>query len=347
MGEHMGTDSLLNEDQELAAVKAATLIESLPWLKRHAGKVVVVKFGGNAMVNDDLKRAFAEDMVYLRYAGLHPVVVHGGGPQISAALKEQGIDSEFRGGYRVTTTEAISVVRDVLAGEVNREIVDLVNEHGAGLGVGVFGDGGSMFAGQKRGVVIDGEEFDLGHVGDITEVDPTGVLAAIEANRIPVVSSIAIDEAEPDQALNVNADAAAAALAIALRASKLIMLTDVPGLYRNWPDRDSIIDLIAVEELRELLPSLESGMIPKMTACLDAVVGGVGGATIIDGRIPHSILLEVFTLRGAGTEVIPDPRRRTENQHAQAEVGRRADARRGAGTDGSTMTTHTNERTTR
>jgi acetylglutamate kinase len=312
------------EEHELATVKAATLIESLPWLKRFSGKIVVVKFGGNAMVNDDLKRAFAEDMVYLRYAGLHPVVVHGGGPQISAALKEQGIQSEFRGGYRVTTTEAITVVRDVLAGEVNREIVDLIDEHGEGLGVGVFGDGGSLFTGEKKGVVVDGEHFDLGHVGDITHVDPSGVLAAIRADRIPVVSSIAIDDAHPDQALNVNADAAAAALAIALNASKLMMLTDVPGLYRNWPDRDSIIDLIAVEELRQLLPSLESGMIPKMTACLDAVVGGVGGATIIDGRIPHSILLEVFTLRGAGTEVIPDPSRRTENQNTHAEIGRRA-----------------------
>jgi acetylglutamate kinase len=250
--------------------------------------------------------------------------VHGGGPQISAALKEQGIESEFRGGYRVTTTEAITVVRDVLAGEVNREIVDLIDEHGPGLGVGVFGDGGSLFTGEKKGVVVDGEHFDLGHVGDITHVDPSGVLAAIRADRIPVVSSIAIDDAHPDQALNVNADAAAAALAIALNASKLMMLTDVPGLYRNWPDRDSIIDLIAVEELRQLLPSLESGMIPKMTACLDAVVGGVGGATIIDGRIPHSILLEVFTLRGAGTEVIPDPSRRTENQNTHAEIGRRA-----------------------
>lgn len=313
----------MDTEHELAAVKAATLIESLPWLKRFSGKVVVVKFGGNAMVNDDLKRAFAEDMVYLRYAGLYPVVVHGGGPQISAALKEQGIQSEFRGGYRVTTTAAISVVRDVLAGEVNREIVDLINEHGAGLGVGVFGDGGSLFTGEKRGVVIDGEYFDLGHVGDITSVDPADVRTAIAAGRIPVVSSIAIDREHPDQALNVNADAAAAALAIALGAAKLMMLTDVPGLYRNWPDRDSVIDLIAVEELRELLPSLESGMIPKMTACLDAVVGGVGGATIIDGRIPHSILLEVFTLRGAGTEVIPDPRRRSENQDVHAQVGPR------------------------
>jgi acetylglutamate kinase len=166
------TDTKQHE-HELAAVKAATLIESLPWLKRFSGKIVVVKFGGNAMVNDDLKRAFAEDMVYLRYAGLHPVVVHGGGPQISAALKEQGIESEFRGGYRVTTTEAITVVRDVLAGEVNREIVDLMNEHGDGIGVGVFGDGGSLFTGEQKGVVVDGEHFDLGHVGDITHVDPS------------------------------------------------------------------------------------------------------------------------------------------------------------------------------
>ncbi|MFP7760121.1 acetylglutamate kinase [Marisediminicola sp. LYQ134] len=301
------------EEQELAAVKAATLIESLPWLKRYSGKVVVVKFGGNAMVDDDLKRAFAEDMVFLRYAGLHPVVVHGGGPQISAALSAQGIESEFRGGYRVTSTEAITVVRKVLAEEVNREIVDLINEHAdAGhptLGVGVFGDGLSLFSGQRKGVVVDGETFDLGHVGDITSVDPSSVLRVIEQGLIPVVSSIASNDADPTAALNVNADAAAGALAIALAASKLVVLTDVAGLYRDWPDRESLVDLITVDELTDLLPSLESGMIPKMTACLDAVTGGVGGATIIDGRIPHAILLEVFTHRGAGTEVIPNARR--------------------------------------
>ena len=313
----------MSTEHELAAVKAATLIESLPWLKRYAGKVIVVKFGGNAMVNDELKRAFAEDMAYLRFAGLHPVVVHGGGPQISAALKERGIASEFRGGYRVTSTAAISVVRDVLAGEVNREIVDLINAHvatddAAGssrhaapavLAVGVYGDAASLFSGQRKNVLIDGESFDLGHVGDITRINPASVLAAIAQGLIPVVSSIALSSDEPDQALNVNADAAAGALAIALGAAKLVMLTDVAGLYRDWPNRESLVDLISVDELSELLPSLESGMIPKMTACLEAVVGGVGGATIIDGRIPHSILLEVFTQRGAGTEVIPNSRR--------------------------------------
>jgi len=301
------TAIVLGDEQELAAVKAATLIESLPWLKRFSGKVVVVKFGGNAMVDDALKRAFAEDMVYLRYAGLHPVVVHGGGPQISAALQAAGIPSDFRGGYRYTSTEAISVVRDVLAGEVNREIVDLINEHGD-LARGVSGEGSMLFEGRRRGVVVDGETFDLGHVGDVTDVDPSSVLAEIAAGRIPVVSSIATNEADPALALNVNADAAAGALAIALRATKLVVLTDVAGLYSDWPDRESLVEAITVSALRDMLPTLASGMIPKMTACLDSVVGGVGGATIIDGRIPHSILLEVFTQRGSGTEVVPDDR---------------------------------------
>jgi len=304
----MAPDAIVHSDeQELAAVKAATLIESLPWLKRFSGTVVVVKFGGNAMVDESLKRAFAEDMVYLRYAGLHPVVVHGGGPQISAALEAAGIPSDFRGGYRYTSTEAISVVRDVLAGEVAREIVDLINEHGD-LARGVSGEGSTLFEGRRRGAVVDGETVDLGHVGDVTEVDATAVLAEIAAGRIPVVSSIATNEADAALALNVNADAAAAALAVALRATKLVVLTDVAGLYSDWPDRDSLVAAITVSALADMLPSLESGMIPKMTACLDAVVGGVGGATIIDGRIPHSILLEVFTQRGSGTEVVPDDR---------------------------------------
>jgi acetylglutamate kinase len=310
----MATDDEI--EQDLAAEKAAILIESLSWLKQYSGKIVVVKFGGNAMINEDLKRAFAEDMVYLRYAGLHPVVVHGGGPQISAALEESGIESEFRGGYRVTSTEAISVVRRVLADEVNREIVDLMNAHAdAGhpvLAAGVFGDGRSLFSGERKGVVVDGERFDLGHVGDITHVDPAAVLDVIARGLIPVVSSIASENSDPSQALNVNADAAAGALAIALQATKLVVLTDVPGLYSDWPNRDSLVDLITVDELTALLPSLESGMIPKMTACLDAVVGGVGGATIIDGRIPHAILLEVFTQRGAGTEVIPNSKRKSQ-----------------------------------
>ena len=285
-----------------AVAKASTLIESLPWLKRYSGQTIVVKFGGNAMVDDDLKRAFAEDMVYLRYAGIRPVVVHGGGPQISAMLEKLGIPSRFVGGYRVTTPEAMDVVRMVLTGQVSRELVSLINEHGP-LASAVSGEDAGLFRGRRRGAVVDGETIDIGQVGDVVEVDPAAVLALVDAGRIPVVSSIAPDLDEPGQSLNVNADSAAAALAVALGAAKLVILTDVAGLYRDWPDRDSLVTAIDTDELRELLPSLESGMIPKMTACLEAVEGGVPKAAIIDGREPHSILLEIFTQSGIGTEV--------------------------------------------
>lgn len=285
-----------------AAAKAAVLIESLPWLKRFAGETIVVKFGGNAMVDDALKRAFAADVVYLRYAGIRPVVVHGGGPQISAELIARNIPSEFRGGYRVTSPEAIDVVRDVLRNQVGAELVGLINDHGD-LGAGISGDEHGLFSGVRKGVVIDGETVDLGLVGDVVEVDPRWVLAELEAGRIPVISTVARNRDEPGGLLNVNADSAAASLAIALGAAKLVVLTDVAGLYRNWPDEDSLISQIDAAELRKLLPSLESGMIPKMTACLDAVEGGVPRAAIIDGRFPHSILLDVFTTSGTGTEV--------------------------------------------
>jgi len=289
---------------EEASIKAGVLIESLPWLKRFAGKVIVVKFGGNAMVDEDLQRAFAEDMVYLRHVGVYPVVVHGGGPQISAKLKELGIQSEFRGGYRVTTPETIGIVRDVLSGTISRELADLLNEHGR-LATVLSGEDRGLFSGRRRGAVVDGETVDLGLVGDVIAVDPTSVLEVIAAGQIPVVSSIAPDIDEPGQSLNVNADSAAAALAIAVRAAKLIILTDVAGLYSDWPNRDSLVSVIDTAELTELLPSLESGMIPKMAACLEAVTGGVEKAAIIDGRTPHSILLEVFTTSGIGTEVVP------------------------------------------
>ncbi len=291
-------------DQQLAAVKAATLIESLPWLKRFHEQIIVVKFGGNAMVNEDLQRAFAEDMVYLRYAGIHPVVVHGGGPQISAMLERLGIESEFRGGYRVTTPEAMEVVRMVLTGQINRDLVSNINQHGP-LAAGLSGEDAGLFQGRKRGVVVDGEEVDLGLVGDVIGVNPEAVHAQIAAGRIPVVSSIAPDIDVPGQSLNVNADAAAAALAVALGAAKLVILTDVAGLYSDWPNRDSLVSKIDAPALRGLLPSLESGMIPKMAACLAAVDGGVAKAAIIDGRVQHSILLEVFTQNGIGTEVVP------------------------------------------
>lgn len=284
--------------------KTSVLIESLPWLKRFAGETIVVKFGGNAMVDESLQRAFAEDMVYLRHVGIKPVVVHGGGPQISAMLDRLGIPSEFIGGYRVTTPEAMDVVRMVLTGQVSRELVSLINEHGP-LASAISGEDAGLFVGRKRGAMVDGQLVDIGLVGDVVAVDPAAVLAEVHAGRIPVVSSIAPDGDQPGQSLNVNADSAAASLAVALGAAKLVILTDVAGLYRDWPDTDSLISVIGTRELTTLLPSLESGMIPKMTACLEAVEGGVAKAAIIDGRRPHAILLEVFTDAGIGTEVVP------------------------------------------
>jgi acetylglutamate kinase len=300
----MTPEELEADERALGAeIKAGTLIESLGWLKRFSGKIVVVKFGGNAMVSPELQRAFAEDMVYLRYVGLKPVVVHGGGPQITAMLERLGIPSEFRGGYRVTTPETMDVVRMVLTGQVSRELVTLINEHGP-LASAISGEDAGLFGGRKRGALVDGKLVDIGLVGDVVQVDPASVLAEVHAGRIPVVSSIAPDLDVPGQSLNVNADSAAAALAVALGAEKLVVLTDVAGLYSDWPNRESLVSNIDATELRALLPKLESGMIPKMTACLEAVDGGVPKAAIIDGRRPHSVLLEIFTDAGIGTEVV-------------------------------------------
>lgn len=285
-----------------AAAKAAVLIESLPWITRFAGRIVVVKFGGNAMVDADLTASFAEDMVYLRTVGLQPVVVHGGGPQISAMLDRLGIPSTFRGGYRVTTPEVMDVVRMVLTGQVSRDLVGAINRHGP-LASGLSGEDAGLFGGRRRTVVVDGERVDLGQVGDVVQVDPAAVLAQLAAGGIPVVSTIAPDLDAPGESLNVNADSAAAALAVALGAEKLIVLTDVPGLYADWPERESLISALTTDQLAALLPDLETGMIPKMTACLEAVEGGVPKAAIIDGRVPHSVLLEIFTGSGIGTEV--------------------------------------------
>ena len=286
-----------------ASVKAAAMIESLPWLRQFRDRVVVVKYGGNAMISDELQEAFAADIAYLRYVGVKPVVVHGGGPQISSMLDRLAIPSEFKGGYRVTSTEAISVVRMVLTGQINPQLVAKINAHGP-LATGLSGEDAGLFGGRRRGVVIEGVEHDLGRVGDVTEVDPQPILDQIDAGRIPVVSSIAPDLDHPGHSLNVNADAAAAALAVALGAAKLVVLTDVAGLYADWPNRDSLVSHLTSTELRAMLPQLESGMIPKMQACLDAVEGGVETAAIIDGRVPHSVLVEIFTSKGIGTEVV-------------------------------------------
>ena len=294
---------VFRQAQQLEApIKTAVLIESLPWLKRFHGQIIVVKFGGNAMVDDELKRAFAEDMAYLHFAGVKPVVVHGGGPQISARLAELGIASEFAGGYRVTTAEVMPVVKEVLTGVVSAELANLIDEHGD-LATVLSGESDGLFTAERRGAVVEGQLVDIGFVGDVVAVEPRSVLEALAEGRIPVISSIAPDAA--GQLHNVNADSAAASLAIALGAAKLVVLTDVAGLYADWPNRDSLISVIDATELKTLLPSLESGMIPKMTACLEAVEGGVAKAAIIDGRVSHSILLEVFTPEGIGTEVIP------------------------------------------
>ncbi len=271
------------------------------WLQDHRGDTVVVKFGGNAMVDDALKRDFAADVVALLRAGIRPVVVHGGGPQISAALQRAGIPTEFRGGYRFTSTEAIQVVHDVLAEEVSGELTALINAHGD-YARAVSGEHESLFTGRRRGVVVDGHEVDLGHVGDIDEVNPAPILALLDSGRIPVVSSIAPDRAHPGHSLNVNADAAASAVAIALNASWLLVLTDVPGLYRDWPNRESLVSRIDTLELQALLPTVTSGMIPKVLACLDAVRGGVGYAAIVDGTQSHALVRLPFGVGGTTVE---------------------------------------------
>jgi acetylglutamate kinase len=285
--------------------KASILIEALPWLESYGGRTIVIKYGGNAMIDGDLKRAFAEDVVFLRRCGVRPVVVHGGGPQISEMLGRLGIESEFRGGLRVTTPEAMDVVRMVLVGQVGRELVGLINSHGP-LGIGLSGEDGGLFVAERRTLSVDGRMVDLGLVGDVVEVRPEAVQDLIDAGRIPVVATVAPDE--EGQVHNVNADTAAAALAVALQAHRLVVLTDVEGLYANWPDSSDVISQITATELADLIPTLESGMAPKMEACLRAVEGGVTAATVIDGRVPHALLLEIFTNAGIGTMVRADPK---------------------------------------
>jgi acetylglutamate kinase len=291
-----------SQDPAVARIKAETLIESLPWLQNFHGKVVVIKFGGNAMVDEQLTKAFAQDMAYLRFVGIKPVVVHGGGPQITARLAELGIKTEFRSGLRVTTAEVMAVVKDVLRNQISAGLAGLVQEAGAKALV-LSGEDSDLFIAKKTTQDISGNALDVGLVGEVTEVNPGVATEALAAGVVPIISSVA--PASDGQLLNVNADLAAASLAVALGAEKLLLLTDVAGLYRNWPIKDSLISEIRVAELVELLPQLESGMIPKMQACLNALAGDVPRAHIIDGRAPHSILLEIFTSRGVGTLVLP------------------------------------------
>jgi acetylglutamate kinase len=285
-----------------AMEKAAILVDALPWLERFHGKVVVIKYGGNAMTSPQLSKAFAEDVVFLRYAGLKPVVVHGGGPQITEHLAKLGMQTEFRGGLRVTTPEAMAVVRMVLVGQVNGDIVNAINDHGA-FAVGLSGEDGGLLTAERRPVVVDGEPVDIGQVGDVVAVDPSTVQALLGAGRIPVVATVA--RGTDGLSYNVNADTAAAALAVGLGAEKLVVLTDVEGLYADWPASSEVVSEIDAASLSELLPSLSSGMVPKMEACVRAVEGGVPRAHVLDGRVPHALLLEIFTSEGIGTMVLP------------------------------------------
>ncbi len=303
MSARWGTTRVMRAaDPDWDATRAAVLVDALPWLKEFYGRVVVIKYGGNAMVDESLKRAFAQDIVFLLHVGIRPVVVHGGGPQVSAMLARLGIDTEFRAGLRVTTPEAVDVVRMVLVGQVGRELVGLVNEHGPHA-VGMSGEDGGLFVAERTQPVVDGEPVDVGLVGDVVSVNAGAVTDLLAAGRIPVVSTVAPDAS--GQVLNVNADTAAAALAVALGAVKLVVLTDVEGLYSDWPDRSSLVEQIGAKELAEVLPQIATGMAPKMAACLRAVRGGVGRATVVDGRLEHALLLEMLTSEGTGTMVVP------------------------------------------
>lgn len=290
-----------------ASAKAEVLSHALPWLERFHHKTIVIKYGGNAMIDQGLSDAFAADIVFLRLAGIRPVVVHGGGPQIDKVLDRLGVAHQFVAGRRVTTPEVLDVVRMVLTGQVQRQLVNLINRHGP-RAVGVSGEDGSLFTASQLRPIVDGEHVDIGLVGHITSVRPGIIETMIDDGFIPVVSSLSVGE--DGTVYNVNADDAAAKLAAAIGATKLLMLSDIPGICRNWPADDDVIRELSVEEAAEMLPNLAGGMVPKVQACLDAVNHGVERAHIVDGRQPHSVLVEIFTDHGVGTMITADGGRR-------------------------------------
>ncbi|MFD9632330.1 acetylglutamate kinase [Streptomyces violascens] len=277
--------------------------QDLPWLEELQGRTVVVKFGGNAMVDPSLHRTFAQDVVELWHAGLRPVVVHGGGPQISAMLDRLGLEVRFEAGLRVTTPETMDVVRMVLTGRVQRELVGAINVHGP-FAVGLSGEDAHTMTAVRRTASVDGRPVDIGLVGDVVAVDASAIGALLERGHIPVISPVA--RGEDGQVYNVNADLAASALAVALGADRLMVMTDVEGLYADWPQSNDVIARLNAAELDALLPRLASGMLPKMEGCLRAVRAGVGRAQVIDGRAPHALLRGLFTENGPGTTVVPD-----------------------------------------
>ena len=287
--------------QEVALQKAAVLAEALPWLLKFQESIVVIKFGGNAMTNPELSKQFAQDVVFLKLAGLQPIVVHGGGPQISKKLDESGINSEFKSGYRVTTEESIKVVKDVLVNEIQKDLVSNINEN-AKLAVGMSGDSNSLLAVEKLFLKDNDQRIDIGLVGNVVKVDVKQIIDVLESGQIPVISTLGMGK--DNLIYNVNADTAASAIAVAMNAQKMVILTDVAGLMEKYPDEKTLIPTVDIKGLKKLMPSLDEGMRPKMQACLEAVEAGVKRAHVIDGRAPHAVLVEVFTDSGTGTMVV-------------------------------------------
>ena len=288
--------------QETALVKAGVLAEALPWLLKFQNCIVVIKFGGNAMVNEQLLSQFAQDVVFLKLAGLKPVVVHGAGPQITDALNQSGIESVFTNGYRVTDDKSIVIIKKVLK-NVQNQLVENINKLKP-IAIGVSGDEDNVIRAEKKSLIQDGLEMDLGLVGQISDIDPKKVIDILEKNYIPVISCLGIDRS--GKVLNINADEGASAMAKFLGAQKFVLLTDVVGLLENYPDEKSLIQTISAQDLQKIIPNLDKGMRPKMEACLDAVINGVSRAHVIDGRKSHALLVEVFTDSGTGTMVVKD-----------------------------------------
>lgn len=291
-----------------ALEKAGILVEALPYIKKFYGKTVVIKYGGHAMLNDELKQAVLTDIVLMKYVGMHPVIVHGGGPDITDMLKRVNIESNFVGGLRVTDKDTMEIVEMVLVGKINKDIVSRINTYG-GRAVGLSGkDANLLMAGKKPGRLREPDgsfkEVDIGFVGEILEVNPALVATIIKEGYIPVISPVAVGE--NGQGYNVNADTAAGALAVALGADKLIILTDVEGIMADRKDSSSLISVIGYDEVPDLVSGgiIQGGMIPKVECCTRALEGGVKTTHILDGRVSHSILLEVFTREGIGTMVV-------------------------------------------
>lgn len=285
--------------------KAEVLMEALPYIRRFYGKTFVIKYGGNAMVDEELKASFAQDMVLLKYVGINPVVVHGGGPQIDQTLRRMGITSRYVRGMRVTDAETVDIIEMVLVGKVNKEIVSLINRHG-GMAVGLSGKDGGLIRARKMSVTVstNGEPpeiIDIGMVGEIVGINPTIINSLDENKFIPVIAPVGVgDEGET---YNINADLVAGQIAEALGAEKLILLTDVEGVKDK---KGELLSTLKINQARKLIQEgvVAEGMIPKVECCIEALKGGVGKTHIIDGRVKHAVLLEIFTKEGVGTEVV-------------------------------------------